>query len=233
MSAGKLVVLLFLVDDEFTQSNRVHLTVGLSQNGCIQRVQHAINIRSRNSETAAWRTRRRSRDTVAGKPSWAPMVKSHSIGDRWPQQMVKIRPDRACWWLLRSIFRLPGLSFQTFQKQKGTQKNMSNKSKSRPTNQANIKKNSKTLPNIAETSPKHHQSITKNTWSKKSRINQGLPKRISKESATAVRNRHPSTLRRPPGWPKIVWGCESRCVHLLATCFCREKWGKNLVKSFS
>jgi hypothetical protein len=78
--------------------------------------------------------------------------------------MVKIRPDRACWWLLRSIFRLPGLSFQTFQKQKGTQKNMSNKSKSRPTNQANIKKkNSKTLPNIAETSPKHHQSITKNT----------------------------------------------------------------------
>ena len=42
MSAGKLVVLLFLVD-EFTQSNPVHLTVGLSQNGCIQRVQHATS----------------------------------------------------------------------------------------------------------------------------------------------------------------------------------------------
>jgi hypothetical protein len=72
--------------------------------------------------------------------------------------MVKIRPDRACWWLLRSIFRLPGLSFQTFQKQKGTQKNMSNKSKSRPTNQANIKK--KTA-KPCQTSPKHHQNITK------------------------------------------------------------------------
>ena len=182
----------------------------------------------------AKRTRRRSRDTVAGKPSWAPMVKSHSIGDRWPQQMVKIRPDRACWWLLRSIY----INLQVYQvypsklfrNRKGPQKNMPNKSKSRPTNQANIpKKTAKPC----QTSPKHHQNITKNTWSKKSRTNQGLPKRISKESATAVRNRHPSTLRRPPGWPKIVWGCESRCVHLLATCFCREKWGKNLVKSFS
>ena len=230
MSAGKLVVLLFLVDDEFTQSNRVHLTVGLSQNGCIHRVQHAINIRSRNSETAAWRTRRRSRDTVAGKSSWAPMVKSHSIGDRWPQQMVKIRPDRALLVVTKINLQVTRFILPNFSEtERDPKKHVKQIQKSSNKSSKHQKKTAKPC----QTSPKHHQSITKNTWSKKSRINQGLPKRISKESATAVRNRHPSTLRRPPGWPKIVWGCESRCVHLLATCFCREKWGKNLVKSFS
>jgi len=78
--------------------------------------------------------------------------------------MVKIRPDRACWWLLRSIY----INLQVYQvypsklfrNRKGPQKNMPNKSKSRPTNQANIQKKqqnpAKHRRNITKTSPKTH-----------------------------------------------------------------------------
>lgn len=130
--------------------------------------------------------------------------------------MVKIRPDRACWWLLRSIY----INLQVYQvypsklfrNRKGPQKTCQTNPKVVQQIKQTSQKNSKTLPNIAETSPKHHQKHMIQKIQDKSRIAQKNLQRISNcrakstslhtEEATRLaknRVRLRVSLRAPPG----------------------------------